>query len=47
MFLSFILVMAGLFWWGARCKPRRPRSTYAFDKNGRAYRVPADEDPDA
>jgi hypothetical protein len=47
VFLSFILVMAGLFWWGARRKSRRTRSAYEFDKFGRAYRVPDDKDFDA
>jgi len=47
VFLFFILVMAALFWWGAHRRPRRRRSTYEFDKNGRAYRVPADEDAEA
>ncbi len=46
VFLVFLLAMVGLFWWGARRRPRRLRSTYEFDEDGRAYRVTADEELD-
>jgi hypothetical protein len=41
-----LLALIALFWWGARRRPRGRRSRYEFDKNGRAHRVPADEDAD-
>ena len=32
---------------GARRRTGRARTTYEFDKRGRAYRIPADENSDA
>jgi hypothetical protein len=46
VFLVFIVAMAALFVWGARRRPRRHRSTYEFDEQGRMRRLPADEDRD-
>jgi hypothetical protein len=47
VFLAFLLGMTAMFWWGARRRKRRSRTSYEFDERGRAYRIPADEDSDA